>query len=335
MPLAVLQDREQLLGPAVGVHPARVHARRLQPAGHRDFVAGAVDRPLRRSAPSCRRAHARPVRYDCRLGGAGVLHGRSTARYCRSFAQAHAGGATQYEALGPRRPTTTPWPSDTPEGDGKRAVPQQLPRVPLRRTPPHHRRVEQGPRPQAGDQGYRELPTIETAKYGITCQACHTTHSTGAKTDRGRVERRVQHAASRAPAKDLCVQCHNAELADNPTPGVAVPGQEVHHPMKEMMERHRRHEVPQGSPSWSTRASASPVPHAADGLQHLRRQPWHGRQPRVPDHPADGGCGLGSATISLCRRSGWLLCTPCRTSALAASATLVPATSRPSGCRTP
>jgi hypothetical protein len=101
---------------------------------------------------------------------------------------------------------------------------------------------------KAGDAAYRTLPTIETAKYGITCQACHTTHDTGAKPTAG-VWNADFNTQLKAPAKDLCVQCHNAELQDNPTPGVAMPGQEVHHPMKEMMNGTGAIDVPQGSPS--------------------------------------------------------------------------------------
>ena len=106
--------------------------------------------------------------------------------------------------------------------------------------------TERGLKP--GDAGYRTLPTLETAKYGITCQACHTTHSKGASPSAGLWNSDFD-TQLKAPASQLCVQCHNAELQDNPTPGVAVPGQEVHHPMKEMMDGTGAIDVPQGSPS--------------------------------------------------------------------------------------
>jgi len=101
---------------------------------------------------------------------------------------------------------------------------------------------------KAGDRGYKPLPTIETAKYGITCQACHTTHSKGAAPSEGLWNASFD-TQLKAPASQLCVECHNAELEGNPTPGVAVPGQEVHHPMKEMMNGTGAIDVPQGSPS--------------------------------------------------------------------------------------
>ena len=106
--------------------------------------------------------------------------------------------------------------------------------------------TERGLKP--GDANYKPLPTIETAKYGITCQACHTTHDKGAKPTAGLWNSDFD-TQLKAPAKDLCVQCHNAELEENPTPGVAVPGQEVHHPMAEMMNGTGAIDVPQGSPS--------------------------------------------------------------------------------------
>lgn len=101
---------------------------------------------------------------------------------------------------------------------------------------------------KAGDPGYRTLPTITTAKYGITCQACHTTHDKGASPSAG-VWNQDFDTQLKAPAKQLCVGCHTAELDANPTPGVATPGEAVHHPMKEMMDGTGAIDVPQGSPS--------------------------------------------------------------------------------------
>ena len=53
------------------------------------------------------------------------------------------------------------------------------------------------------------------------------------------------------PRNELCIQCHNAELAPqaNGQPGVAAPGSSVHHPMNEMMNGTGAIDVPQGSPS--------------------------------------------------------------------------------------
>jgi hypothetical protein len=55
-----------------------------------------------------------------------------------------------------------------------------------------------------------EKPTLKTAKYAITCAACHDGHST----------------ATRLPAIQLCTRCHTGE-------GLKV-GMQAHHPTREM-----------------------------------------------------------------------------------------------------
>ena len=89
----------------------------------------------------------------------------------------------------------------------------------------------------------KTLPTIANAKYGVTCQVCHDPHEPSEETSFWNEERNPQLTA---PRKDLCVECHNAELGEG---GVATPGSAVHHPMKEMMDGTGAIGVPQGSVS--------------------------------------------------------------------------------------
>ena len=181
---------------------------------------------------------------------------------------------------------------------------------------------------ESGDQGYKPLPTIKTAKYGVTCQACHTTHNTGAAPTEG-VWNEEFDTQLKAPAKQLCVECHNAELAENPTPGVAVPGAAVHHPMKEMMNGTGAIDVPQGSPSV----------HKGKCVQcHMPPTGW-GREGAgtAANHvfeiiePIDGRGGQGDRLLGRGCPSG----APCRCPTRhARPATAVPAMTRPCGCRT-
>ena len=86
-------------------------------------------------------------------------------------------------------------------------------------------------------------PTAAEAKYGLTCVTCHDPHAKGTQSSVWNKDRNPQ---LNMPRKDLCVQCHNAELGPN---GVAKAGSAVHHPMKEMMNGTGAIDVPQGSPS--------------------------------------------------------------------------------------
>ncbi|MCX6372611.1 MAG: ammonia-forming cytochrome c nitrite reductase subunit c552 [Actinobacteria bacterium] len=86
-------------------------------------------------------------------------------------------------------------------------------------------------------------PTAAQAKYGITCVTCHDPHEEG---EQAAVWNKDRNPQLTMPRKDLCVQCHNAQLGPN---GVAKPGSEVHEPMKEMMNGTGAIDVPQGSPS--------------------------------------------------------------------------------------
>jgi len=86
-------------------------------------------------------------------------------------------------------------------------------------------------------------PTINEAKYGVTCQVCHDPHAQSEQTSLWNEERNPQLTA---PREELCVECHNAEI---PKGGTATPGSEVHHPMKEIMDGTGAIGVPEGSPS--------------------------------------------------------------------------------------
>ncbi|RME45790.1 MAG: hypothetical protein D6791_09880, partial [Chloroflexi bacterium] len=81
---------------------------------------------------------------------------------------------------------------------------------------------------QCHSEDYRRAPaegkpTVDTAKYPITCVTCHTTHEEGAEGTR-------QLAMSQY---ETCVQCHNGGL---PESGKFEPGSTIHHPMQEMFE---------------------------------------------------------------------------------------------------
>jgi hypothetical protein len=87
-------------------------------------------------------------------------------------------------------------------------------------------------------------PTGATAKYGITCVGCHTPHEKG--TAEGVWNKDFTPQLRTDGQKTLCVTCHTAELGPKE---VAVPGTEVHHPMREMVNGTGAIDVPQGSPS--------------------------------------------------------------------------------------
>lgn len=79
------------------------------------------------------------------------------------------------------------------------------------------------------EEAGKTVPTINTAKYGVTCQACHLPHDEGPTGATWNEERDPQ---LRAPQTELCTKCHTGEIA---TGAEYQPGDEVHHPMKEMM----------------------------------------------------------------------------------------------------
>jgi hypothetical protein len=76
-----------------------------------------------------------------------------------------------------------------------------------------------------------ENPTSADAMYGITCVGCHTPHEN--TTEGGAWDEEWTPQLRTGSAKTLCVECHNGELPEGTT---AAPGDEIHHPMKEMME---------------------------------------------------------------------------------------------------
>jgi len=86
-------------------------------------------------------------------------------------------------------------------------------------------------------------PTAAQAKYGITCVSCHSPHENGTQASVWNKQKNPQLVAVR---QNLCVECHTAELGPA---GIAAPGTQVHHPMKEMMNGTGAIDVPQGSPS--------------------------------------------------------------------------------------
>jgi predicted CXXCH cytochrome family protein len=71
------------------------------------------------------------------------------------------------------------------------------------------------------DYRYDETLTLETAKYGITCAACHTPHDTPGD-DKPAI----------ADVGALCKECHNAELLAGET---AEPGDTIRHSVSDMM----------------------------------------------------------------------------------------------------
>lgn len=73
-------------------------------------------------------------------------------------------------------------------------------------------------------------PKQSEAKYGITCQACHAPHG-GVDTPATWNEER--NAQLIMPQDELCSSCHNGHLAAGKQS--FDPGEEVHHPMDEVM----------------------------------------------------------------------------------------------------
>lgn len=73
-------------------------------------------------------------------------------------------------------------------------------------------------------------PKQSEAKYGITCQACHAPHG-GVETPATWNEER--NAQLIMPQDELCSSCHNGHLAAGNQ--AFEPGEEVHHPMDEVM----------------------------------------------------------------------------------------------------
>jgi hypothetical protein len=76
-----------------------------------------------------------------------------------------------------------------------------------------------------------DVPLQSEAQYGITCVGCHTPHG-GEETPATWNEER--NAQLRMPQDELCSSCHNGNLAAGAA--AFAPGEEVHHPMDEVMD---------------------------------------------------------------------------------------------------
>jgi len=74
------------------------------------------------------------------------------------------------------------------------------------------------------------VPLQSEAQYGITCVACHSPHG-GEETPATWNEER--NAQLIMPQDELCSSCHNGELEEGRA--AFAPGDEVHHPMDEVM----------------------------------------------------------------------------------------------------
>jgi len=75
-----------------------------------------------------------------------------------------------------------------------------------------------------------ETPASTDAKYGVTCVGCHKPHEEGSQHAVWNEEKNPQLKMSR---QKLCVTCHNGDI---PVGEEAEPGDEIHHPMKEMID---------------------------------------------------------------------------------------------------
>jgi hypothetical protein len=81
------------------------------------------------------------------------------------------------------------------------------------------------------EEAGKDVPLQSEAKYGITCVACHTPHG-GEETPATWNEER--NAQLIMPQDELCSSCHNGELEEGQSS--FAPGDEVHHPMDEVMQ---------------------------------------------------------------------------------------------------
>ncbi len=88
-----------------------------------------------------------------------------------------------------------------------------------------------------------ETPTSADARYGVTCVGCHTPHQN--TTEGGAWDEEWTPQLRTGSAKTLCVECHNGEI---PEGTMASPGDEIHHPMKEMIDGYGAIDVA-GAPS--------------------------------------------------------------------------------------
>ena len=86
-------------------------------------------------------------------------------------------------------------------------------------------------------------PTGANAKYGVTCQACHTPHDRG--TAKGIWNEEWTPQLRTDSPKTVCLTCHTAELNGK----VAKAGSAVHDTTKEVMDGTGAIDVPQGAPS--------------------------------------------------------------------------------------
>lgn len=83
----------------------------------------------------------------------------------------------------------------------------------------------------ATDAG-QTAPTVDTAKYGVTCVACHLPHQKGEDQATWNAERNPQLIL---PEKELCVKCHDWQEGPYQANGSLEPGAEVFYPQKQMM----------------------------------------------------------------------------------------------------
>jgi hypothetical protein len=80
------------------------------------------------------------------------------------------------------------------------------------------------------EEAGEDVPLQSEAQYGITCVGCHTPHG-GEETPATWNEER--NAQLRMPQDELCSSCHNGHLPAGQAS--FEPGEEVHHPMDEVM----------------------------------------------------------------------------------------------------
>ena len=221
---------------------SRVHAGRLQPARHRRHDACLDGRRSSARSSRCRRrtAPASQVYYKdaratrCRTSPRRTTAARRSTRIGRSTESDHEPRELLADPQGRVR---------------QRAVPQQLPRVPLRRLS-HRRRVEQGARPRVRRSRLQAAPDDQT----MPSTASPARRATP-RTTQVRLRPRVSGTRSstpqlKAPAKQLCVRVPQRRARREPDAWRrGARGRLSIIPMKEMMNGTGAIDVPQGSPS--------------------------------------------------------------------------------------